>query len=189
LTDSHEAEKIRDQIYSLYLKRLTVREIADSVHLSKSQVGRHLATIRWHNAAWFDQHKDPEGRRRALTKEIADQLGETIKETWVLYGKALNQLNATLQTDKSPQGAFATCNAYIRTIISALQQYRLVMQVVAPRMDDVWLKEMMDKVMSEQEIIRKDQEERRMKDKIKPAVLPYKERKQDGAAAASDQNT
>jgi len=179
LTGSEEAQALREQIYSLFLKRLTTREIAAAIKISKTQVAYHLKIIRQQNIAWFDKQKDPEGRHRALTKEVADQVGETIKETWVLYGKALKKLNAILETDKSPQGAFGTCNAYINTIIRALQQYRLIMQVVAPGMDDVYQAEMLKKVMEEQEKIRKEQEERRMKDRIRPVVLPYKERESD----------
>jgi len=154
LTGSQKADEIRETIYTLYLKGFNVREIAKAVALPKSNVAYHLSIIRKQNTAWFDKNVDPEGRRRALTKELADQIGETILESWILYDMALTCLKDVLKTDKDPAGAFGICNSYIRTILSSLQQYRLCLQVVAPSMDDVSLHDMMDKLGKEQEEIR-----------------------------------
>jgi DNA-binding transcriptional ArsR family regulator len=155
LTGSQEAEELRERIYSLYLKDLNIREIAKTVGLPKSNVAYHLSIIRKQNIAWFDKNIDPEGRRRAFTKELADQIGEVIRESWMLYGKALTRLNDALETGKRSASAFRACNSYIRTIVKSLQQYRLSVQVVAPSMYDVWLSEKIDKVMKQQEKIRK----------------------------------
>jgi hypothetical protein len=155
LTGSQEAEVLRERIYSLYLKGFNVREIAKTVAIPKSNVAYHLSIIRKQNVAWFDKNVDPEGRRRAFVKELADQTGEVVRESWMLYGKALTRLKDVLQTGKNPVSAFHVCNVYIRTIVSSLQQYRLCVQVVAPSMDEVWLHEMMEKITKQHEEIRK----------------------------------
>lgn len=155
----------------MYLKRLNVREIAKTMGLPKSNVAYHLSIIRKQNIAWFDKNMDPEGRRRAFVKELVDQTGDVVRESWTLYGKALTRLNDVLKTGKNPVRAFGVCNSYIRTITKSLQQYRLCVQVVAPSMDDVWLHDKMDKVMKQQGEIRK-----MMKDS---GFLPIKRPKRD----------
>ena len=115
---------------------------------------------------------DPEGRRRVFVKELVDQTGDVVRESWTLYGKALTRLNDGLRTDKSPVRAFGVCNSYIRMITKSLQQYRLCVQVVAPSMDDFWLHDKIDKVMKRQGEIRK-----MMKDS---GFLPIKRPNRDG---------
>jgi recombinational DNA repair ATPase RecF len=181
LTGSQEAEDIRERVYKLYLKRLNVREIAKTMGLPKSNVAYHLSIIRKQNVAWFDKNMDPEGRRRAFVKELVDQTGDVVRESWTLYGKALTRLNDMLKTDKNPVRAFGVCNSYIRTIIKSLQQYRLCVQVVAPSMDDVWLHDKMDEVMKQHGEIRK-----MMKDS---GFLPIKSSKDIGKNVARKSKT
>jgi hypothetical protein len=162
MTTSHEARELRDRIYSLYLKRLTVREIGKSVGRSISSVSRQLAAIRNENIAWFEASKDPEGRQRAFYKELADQLDEIVKEGWVMYGKALKELEA------GKHGAFGACNAFLHTILEALRQYRLHLRMVAPNMDDLYVQQQLKVVGEEHLRIEKYMEEQKMRGKVLP---------------------
>lgn len=105
--------------------------------------------LRERNLGWFDANKDPDGRNRSFHKELADQLKEVIKETWILYNQALKAVNALIAEGKHP--SFAGCNALLHTILAALQQLRLHLRIIAPSPDQVFLMEQFKTVREQQD--------------------------------------
>ncbi len=82
--------------------------------------------MRNRDATWFEQHQDPQGRLRSLTKRSANQVMDVINEKWLVL--------AAVQKMKDKEGLQL---AILNSIGQELARYHHRLAVM-PGLDQVW---------------------------------------------------
>ena len=157
MTTAKEADEIRDQIYRLFLRGVSMREIARLVGIDVSNVSRHMARIRRENMEWFQRFKEPRIRAEAYFKEEADRLEEWYRETVRQYSTAINPPAGTEPT--SIQNRVGLLN----TILAIRRDIRVHYRMVLPSMDEVYYRQQLEEI--NRAII-----EKRQAEKVTPLV-------------------
>jgi len=154
------AEALRDQIYDLHCKCFSERQIARALKIPRSDVHYHMTIIRQQNVKRYTKTMDPEGRNRAFHVEMEDQIRQAMQEAWLMYGRAVKEIDALIVEGKHPN--FSHANALLQTIRGLLSELRDHIGAVAPRPSEVYLQEQIDKVKESQRIL----EEKRQAAKV-----------------------
>jgi|SRR5882672_991959 len=121
-----QAEQKRQTAYKLYLRGQLEREIAEFLHVSQGRVSQYLGQMKDRNVIWYEEHSDPKQRRKSLTKEVADQYRDVLREQWMLYAK---------------QEKDASKRAFLSDITRTLDSYSAKLGLVIPSMDQAWLED------------------------------------------------
>jgi hypothetical protein len=85
LTTRLESEKLREQIYTLYLRGASRNEIAETLGIARSVAHYHISQMRLKNEQWFREHSDMEKFLRGWVKELWDRHLQAYREIWRLY--------------------------------------------------------------------------------------------------------
>jgi hypothetical protein len=85
LTTRLESEKLREQIYTLYLRGESGNEIAETLGIARSVAHYHISQMRLKNEQWFREHSDMEKFLRGWVKELWDRHIQAYREIWRLY--------------------------------------------------------------------------------------------------------
>src|SRR5439155_649835 len=121
-----QAEEKRQTAYKLYLRGQLEREIAELLHVSQGRVSQYLGQMKDRNVQWYETHSDPKQRRKSLTKEVADQYRDVLREQWIIYGK---QEKDGMKTK------------LLGDITRTLDSYAAKLGLVVPSMDQAWLED------------------------------------------------
>ena len=85
LTTRLESEKLREQIYTLYLRGASRIEIAETLGIPRSAAHYHISQMRLKNDQWFRENSDIEKFMRGWIKELWDRHLQAYREIWRLY--------------------------------------------------------------------------------------------------------
>jgi len=124
LTTRIIAEKRRENVYTLYLRGASIREIAEVLRIPRSVVHYDIEHMRRRNAEWFEEQKEPETRMQSLFKEMWDRVHDIVVEVWKLY-ENIDEHDLRLKSE------------LLSRVQRAVDMQRALMMTVTPTMDDV----------------------------------------------------
>lgn len=124
MTTIEQAEKRREQVYTLYLRGASLRQIAEKLGIPRSVAQYDIVLMRKQNGKWYDQNKDPEARFRGMYKELWDRHIDAYVEAWSVYQR-VDEKNVWVRANLFGQ------------VCQCLDKLRSLFNKITPSLDDV----------------------------------------------------